>query len=304
VTVIDERPATAQAELLGVFEPGSPAWHAARANGIGGSEIAAVLGLSKWESAFSLWHRKRGLVPPREASTEMEAGRRLEPVICDVFAERHPDLELRRGGTFRHRERAYQIANPDELVYIDGSLAAIHEAKYALFPDDWGQEGTDEVPVYYQAQGRWYGDVFGVTRTYLTAFIGSTGEFREYVIDADEQDTATMRTAAEAFMRSVEHNVRPRIDGHEATFKTVKELPDGQFDVDVELYPLLRDQYFDALQALDAAKAEKNRAASLVLDRIDTGRRAMCLGERVATRTVRDGKTYSLQPARNRGNAA
>lgn len=292
------------AELLGVFEPGSPEWHAARADGIGGSEIAAVLGISGWESPFSLWHRKAGTVPPREANTEMEAGRRLEPVICDVFAERHPELHMTRGGTYRHRERTYQIANPDQLAYLDGVLAAIHEAKFALFPDGWGEEGTDEVPPYYQAQCRWYGDVFGVSRTYLTAFVGSTGEFREYVIDADEQDTVFMRERAEEFMASLAAGIQPSIDGHDATYRTVKAIPDGVEDVDIEIDFRTRDEYFDALNAFDAAKAEKQRTAAEVLTAIGTGRRAMFLGERVATRTVRNGKTHSLQPARNREIAA
>jgi putative phage-type endonuclease len=293
-----------EADLLGVFEPGSPEWHEARRNGVGGSEIAAVLGLSTWESAFSLWHRKNGTVPPREANTEMEAGRRLEPVICEVFAERHPELHMERGGTFRNRQRAYQIANPDQLAYLDGLLAAIHEAKFALYPDGWGEEGTDQVPPYYQAQCRWYGDVFGLTRTYLTVFIGSTGEFREYVIDADEQDAALMRERAEAFMASLAAGRQPPIDGHDATFRAVKAIPDGIEDVDVEVTPQMKDEYYDALDAFTAAEGEKRRAAAVILDAIGTGRRATCLSERVATRTVRNGKTFSLQPARNRGDQA
>ncbi|MDQ3578214.1 MAG: YqaJ viral recombinase family protein, partial [Actinomycetota bacterium] len=50
--------------FVGDFAPGSPEWHAARAQGLGGSEIAAVLGLSPWESRFSLWHRKTGTASP------------------------------------------------------------------------------------------------------------------------------------------------------------------------------------------------------------------------------------------------
>ena len=314
-------PAPHEAELIGVFTPGSPEWHEARRHGIGGSEIAAVLGISSWESAFSLWHRKNGSVPPREASTEMDAGRRLEPVICEVFTERHPEFWVARGGTYRNRARPYQIANPDGLIYpwectcgatgdvlcscLPGSEAiALHEAKFALYPDDWGTEGTDEVPPYYQAQCRWYQDVFGVTRTYLTVFIGSTGEFREYVIDSDADDTALMRQRAEVFMASLDAGQPPPIDGHDATFRAVKAIPDGMEDVDIEVTPQMKDEYFDALDAFNAAKWEKQRAAAALLDAIGTGRRATCLSDRVATRTVRNGKTFSLQPARNRGDAA
>lgn len=309
------------AELIGVFEPGSPEWHAARADGIGGSEIAALLGLSTWDSRFSLWHRKRGIVPPREASTEMDAGRRLEPVINQVFEERHPEFLVRKGGTYRSTARPYQIANPDGLCFPwqcacgaageflcsclpSDQIDAIHEAKFALFDDHWGEQGTDEVPVYYQAQCRWYMDVFDVRRCFLTVFIGSTGEFREYVIEPDAEDTATMRAEAEEFMRTLAQNIRPKIDGHTATYQVVKDLPEGQVDMDVEIWPLLRDQYFDALDAFTAAEAEKRRAAALILDQIKDGRRAVCLSERVATRTVRNGKTFSLQPARNRGTSS
>lgn len=308
MTAIDDRPIT-QAELLGVFEPGSPAWHAAREDGVGGSEIAAILGISPWESEFSLWHRKRKLVPARQANTEMDAGRRLESVICDVFEERHPEYRLQRTpGTFRNRERPWQIANPDGLLFgrtdSSGVPSALFEAKFALNAEKWGPEETGFVPLYYVAQARHYIDTFGVRRCFLMVFIGSTGEFREYEITADPEDARLMRAEAERFMRQVRENIRPKIDGHEQTLKTVKQMPDGMVDLDVEIWPLLRDQYFDALDAAKAAEMEKNRAAALVLDQIADGHRAVCMRKRVATRTVRDGKTFSLQPARNRGNAA
>jgi putative phage-type endonuclease len=300
------------AELLGVFEPGSPEWHAAREDGVGGSEIAALLGISPWESAFSLWHRKRKLASARMANTEMDAGRRLEPVIAEVFQERHPEFELRTAGTYRNRERRYQIANPDRLIYparrrpgADCSQpCGVFEAKFALSAADWGEELTAQAPLHYLAQTRWYLDALGLSVCHLMVFIGGTGEFREFVIKNDAEDRVTMRTAAEEFMQRVANNIRPKIDGHEATLRTVKALPDGMVDLDVEIWPLLRDQYFDALDAYKAAEFEKNRAAALVLDQIGDGHRAVCRRERVATRTVRDGKTYSLQPARNRERAA
>lgn len=309
MTVLTERPVAldlAAAEFLGVFEPGSPEWHAARADGIGGSEIAGVLDISPWESAFSLWHRKRGNVPPRMANVEMDAGRRLEPVICDVFAERHPDLRMEPTGTFRNRQRPWQIANPDRLLFDvfkpNTGPSAVLEAKYALNAEQWGSEESGRVPDHYVTQALWYLDTLGLDRCYLMVFIGSTGEFREYVINsAVPDDVRLMRGAGAEFMRQVNENIRPKIDGHEQTLRVVKQLPDGMVDVDVQVWPLLRDQYFDAIEASKAADEEKRRAQALVLDQIGDGHRALCGRERVATRTVRDGKTFSLQPARNRG---
>lgn len=307
MTLLDDRPATA-AELIGVFEVGSPRWHAARENGVGGSEIAALLNMSKWESHFSLWHRKKKHLPPQEQNTEMDAGRRLEPVICDVFAERHPEFIVRKAGTYRNRERPEQIANPDRLLFpadhagSEGGDALypseLLEAKFALFPDGWGEEGTDDVPVYYTAQTRWYLDVFGLSKCRLMVFIGSTGEFREYVVEADPVDAALMRERAADFMASLRENRKPPIDGHDRTYWAIKQLPDGVDDTGVEIDVLLAGRYLDAVDAAKAAKTEKQECAALILDALGNRVRAGSLGELVATRAVKaDGTTHSLRPA-------
>lgn len=313
--ILDAR--TVSAELIGVFPTGSPAWHAARAGGIGGSEIAAVLGLSAWESHFSLWHRKKGRIPPQMENTQMEAGKRLEPVICQKFADMHPELWVRTTGTWRNIDRPEQIANPDRLNYAFAHCEcgargdvlcscplpevpdSLLEAKFALYPDMWGEEGTDEIPPYYKAQARWYLDVFGLGRCYVAVFIGSTGEFREYIVEPDPEDTALMRARAEAFLRSLRENRRPSIDGHDQTYRAVKQLPDGVEDIVVDIGPILAGQYLDALEAYSAAKTEKQLRTSLILDALGNARRAKALGEHIATRAVRaDGTTHSLRAAR------
>ena len=50
---------------LGTYASGSPEWHAARNEQgvISGSEIGAILGLSPFKSAFTLWAEKVGLLP-------------------------------------------------------------------------------------------------------------------------------------------------------------------------------------------------------------------------------------------------
>ena len=48
------------ADLVTTAAAGTPEWHASRTRALGGSEIAAVVGLSPWQSAFGLWHLKRG----------------------------------------------------------------------------------------------------------------------------------------------------------------------------------------------------------------------------------------------------
>ncbi|MGW4493838.1 YqaJ viral recombinase family nuclease [Streptomyces sp. NPDC004376] len=282
--------------VVGWFEPGSEAWHAARAQGIGGSEIAAVLGLSPYESRFSLWHRKQGLIAPVEESEEMYWGKVHEPGICDRFATEHPDLDVTVAPTYRHPDRPWQIANPDRHAGPD-----LLEAKTSRDAEGWGEEGTDQIPVHYRAQCLWYMDVLGVTRCWVAVLIAGS-EYREYVVDYDEVEARFMREAGAEFMASLAAGDRPAIDGHSATYQTVRELPDGLDDVDVEIETALRDRFHLAQDAAWAAEDELTACKGLLLDAIDTGRRATCDQQRIATRTVRNGKTYQLLPARTRRN--
>jgi putative phage-type endonuclease len=276
------------AEFVGQFEVGSDDWHAARANGLGGSEIAAVLGLSKWESPLSLWLRKAQMIPlDTDDKPEMEAGRRLEPAICQKFADAH-DLGglLQPAATYRHSDRPWQIANPDRFIYdLDGNVVALLEAKFAIYDEEWGDPGTDEIPPYYLAQTRWYLEVFGLDTCYVEVFVGSQGEFREYVVKADATDQAFLTREAEQFMQSITAGQRPPIDGHDETYRAIRALHEGiEHDLDVELTSATFFEYLDALRAEKAAGEAKKKAASQVLEEMGEARRALFARERVAYR--------------------
>jgi putative phage-type endonuclease len=320
--------------VLGSFTPGSAEWYAARTNGVGGSEIAAVMGLSPYESAFSLWHRKQGLISPVEESPQMYWGTRLEPVILDEFARRHPEWVVRKAPTYAGPGRPWQIANPDgELVPAcgcglhdspccqpgTGTLAdcgpccpdcptcpteanrprELVEAKTARDDEGWGEEGTTEIPVHYRAQCLWYLDALGLSRCWVAVLIGGS-DYREYVVDYDPADALLLRRSGQRFMETVWGGERPAIDGHTATYQTVRVLPEGLDDVNIDIEPGLKDRFYAAQDGYWAAEDELTECKSRLLDAIGTGRRAFAGGERVATRTVRDGRTYQLLPARTR----
>lgn len=283
--------------VLGWFEPGTPEWHAARSNGIGGSEIAAVVGLSPYESRFSLWHRKKGLIGPVEESEEMYWGKEHEPAICRRFAREHPELELSLAPTYAHPDRPWQIANPDRHAGPD-----LLEAKTSRDAEGWGEEGTAQIPVHYRAQCLHYMDVTGARRCWVAVLIAGS-EYREYVVDYDEDEAQLLREAGARFMDDLARDNRPDIDGHSATYQAIREIPDGLDPVDVEITTALRDRFYAAQDAFWTAEDELTACKGELLDAIGTGQRAVCERQRIATRTVRDGATYSLMPARTRRNA-
>lgn len=281
---------------LGSWEPGSAEWSAARSSGLGGSEIAAVLGLSPWESRFSLWHRKKGIIPATPDNDAMSRGRRLEPVVASWFADEHPEYRVRRTGTWANRRRPWQIATPDRVLYARNGRGLL-EIKTSTEPDEWGAPGTDEVPIFYRCQVMWQLDTMGLSRAYV-AVLTTRLDFREYVVDWNAAEAEVLRTEAREFLDTLDRDERPDLDEHGATYRTVRELHPDIDDVEVEIDPALAERYRAAVAEHKVAEAAKQRATVEVLDALGTGRRAVVDGESIAIRVPGRGDAPpSLRPS-------
>ncbi|GGU52190.1 YqaJ viral recombinase family nuclease [Streptomyces lavendofoliae] len=283
--------------LLGTYTPGTPEWEQARAGlCITATEIAAVVGLSPWQSRFSLWHKKAGLpTAPFEPTPQMKWGSRFEDDVAEEFTERHPEHPLLTTGTWKHRDRDWQRATPDRL---HGDT--IVEIKTTTSPEGWGPDGSDEVPVHYRCQVLWQQDTLGLHRPARLAVLILPYDYREYVIEYDEDDAKTLRDAAERFLDDVRQGNRPDIDGADATYQTIRAQPAGREDRDVEIPFGLVIRWDDAYEAHQQASIELTKVRGEVLDWIGDGYRAVCEGRRIAYRTVNpDGSTLALQPYRS-----
>lgn len=63
-------------------------WLDARAQGIGGSDAATVLGLNPYKSPFALFAEKVGLTDPSAETEAMEWGKKLEAAILRAYSEK------------------------------------------------------------------------------------------------------------------------------------------------------------------------------------------------------------------------
>ena len=62
-------------------------WLAFRRGSIGGSDAGAVIGLSKWETPYSVWADKLGMTAAKEDNEAMRIGRDLEDYVAKRFCE-------------------------------------------------------------------------------------------------------------------------------------------------------------------------------------------------------------------------
>lgn len=259
-------------------------WLDARRAGIGASEIAAVMGISPWESPFSLFWRKT-MGWQTDDNANMSAGRRLEPVIADWWADQYPDHHVDPAGLWRSNDRPWQLSTPDRITDYAGHKELL-ECKAAGSWDGWGEPGTNEIPVYYRAQGIWQMDTLGVSRMRFAVLCGL--EFREYILRYDPADARIMRAAGQRFMDRLTSGEAPDLDGHDATVATLKRLHPSVQDVDVQVPVELAEAYRRARALRTRADAAVAGFEARIRAQLLDGRRAMCGRRLVASRSVFD----------------
>lgn len=273
-------------------------WHAARRDGIGASEISAVVGLNPWMSAFQLWHEKKGNLPGADPDNPLFYwGHALEPLVAARFTELHPDLYVAHAGTHRHSEREWQFANLDRLVLTAGEPDVPLEIKTTKYPDGWGPSGSDQIPVHVRCQVTQQMDVFSAPYAWVAVLIGGS-DYREYRIDFDEADATALREAGAAFWASLQTDDEPPIDASWSTYEAVRELHPEIDGEDIDLNPALYARYAASKADADSAADAHRQAKSELLAAIGTARRGLVNGIPVLRRQPARNGSVALYPVK------
>lgn len=290
------------AEPIGYLEPGTPEWAAARTERLGGSEVAPALGISNWDSPFTLWHRKRGLIGPAKESPSMYWGKLHEATLRAEYARRHPEVIVTQGDTWVN---GWRTGAPDGQCYVPELGVSEHpiklwEGKTASAFDayEWGDDGSDDpgaIPPYYRVQCLWYMDVVDVHALDLSVLIDNS-DYREYTVPWDPDEAAEIRTGAEAFWQTVVDDIRPPLDWSESTYDTVRELHPDIDGEDIEIPADVGDEFLISDLALKDAKEAARGARIILLDAMGTARRALVAGTPVARRQPHGSGSVALYP--------
>ncbi len=154
-------------------------WLAARAHGpdgsipiaIGGSDVAAIFGISPWKTPLDLWLEKSGKLMPDESENmwQKEMGHLLEPLVAKIFQHRTGYKIYQVKKMFQHPKYPWMLADVDYFVELPDGTTAILEIKTTNYnaKDHWWLNGEETVPVYYETQGRHYMAVMNVYRCFF-----------------------------------------------------------------------------------------------------------------------------------------
>ena len=166
-----------------------------RAKSLGGSDIGAVLGFSRYRSAVDVWLEKTGRAVHEADSLPIRFGTFAEEFVASEYAlstglplVSHPAGLVHPVYSYMHGHIDRFVCDSPSIFDESGSLVAsrILECKTAnpFASHEWGDLGSDQVPMAYLAQCIWYMAITGIEQADLAVLMGNA-DFRIYEIHRD-----------------------------------------------------------------------------------------------------------------------
>ncbi|GHU71880.1 hypothetical protein FACS1894184_19230 [Clostridia bacterium] len=230
-------------------------WLAMRRKGIGGSDCAAILGRSRWKSAYSVWVDKMGYADNKETEA-LRQGRDFEEYVAKRFVEETGKRVYRANQMYIRKDKPWMLANIDRRVFDDGvSISGLEcktsnglwlrEFKNGAYPDEY----------YFQCQH--YMAVTGAKKWYLCVLVFQQ-EPQVYEILRDEDDIRILEDAEEAFWKNhIETAIEPPIDGSDSTARALGRFysrPDSTMVINETDILERLTSIKDALKDIEASK--------------------------------------------------
>jgi putative phage-type endonuclease len=157
---------------------------------IGGSDIGAILGLSRFKTPLEVWMEKTGKDVKKADSLPLRFGSFAESFVANEYSRATGFELLHDESAHIHPNHSYMSAHIDRFVLSadqDKSPTRILECKTAspFTSSDWGEAGSDEVPMSYLCQCVWYMAITGIEQCDLAVLFGNS-DFRIYEITRDK----------------------------------------------------------------------------------------------------------------------
>lgn len=233
-------------------------WLAARLKGVGGTDIATLMGANKYQTIFDAWSDKTNPNPVEESSEAMWWGSQTEALTVERF-EQETGLTTKRAGTYAHRKHPHHLINPDRFT-SDGGVLEVkdHESLSEAGKTVLSGEVTDHA----WCQLQWAMHVTGRSHGWFAAKVGK----RAVVLGPyPRNDAAIGRMVEKAnwFWNLVQEGTPPPIDFDTITAEEVAlRFPtvEPESTVEVEALPL-PELVLDDLTRLAELRATGEKAA-------------------------------------------
>lgn len=266
---------------------------------IGGSDMAAILGLSPWKTPYQLWLEKTGQhieEPNPQREKFYRRGKLMEPVVIQMAKEEYGLEIIAHNQRYTDPELPFLACEIDfEWMDLTGPQNADVKTVNPRVASHWGEQGTDEIPVYYTVQFLFGQMIRQRERTLCTALIGAD-DLRIYRVERDEEMIGYIRRKAIEFWEMVETREAPPITTLEDVNLAWPKDSGKVIQATDEIAEMIdRHKLLGRSIAGDEAKRE---LLELDIFRFMEGHTEIVDGDgkRLATRKLQERKGYTVQP--------
>ena len=174
-------------------------WLDQRKKGIGGSDVAAIMGISPWKSPLEVWLEKTGRAsaPDLSEKESVAMGVELESDVLNMYRRRHPGSRSQRvNAILTSKVRPWAQASLDGITRDPELGWGVLEIKTGSKESEW----ADGVPLHYLTQVTHYLSVTGYAFADVAALIGDYGlHYHEYRVMRDEDDLQSVVESVDEF---------------------------------------------------------------------------------------------------------
>ena len=209
-------------------------WLVSRRRGIGGSDVAKVLGLSKYSSPYQIWMDKTGKIEIDTSETSEAAywGHQMEEVVAKEFEKRTGKKVRVSNKIYFHKDYPFLLANVDRVVVGEDAILECKTASEYL-KDAWAD---DEIPIAYLAQVQHYLNVLNRKKAYIACLIGGNKFVWKEIQRDDELIEQMTERLVDFWENNVLADVAPPVDGNESTTEFISKLYSSDYlDNSIEL---------------------------------------------------------------------
>lgn len=168
-------------------------WLQWRKKGIGGSDVAAALGLSPYRTARELYFDKIGVEPvigQEDKSIMFEIGHLLEDVVAQIFAKKTGFTVVRDQMMYQHPLFPFMLADVDRFLELPGGKRGILECKTAHVDMQY-KWANGAVPRHYEMQVKHYLSVMNLDVAYIACLFSNREDdfvWRKIERDYEEEE--------------------------------------------------------------------------------------------------------------------
>jgi len=269
-------------------------WLGERRRGIGGSDAAKVLGVSRWGGPLSVYLEKKGLYIPDDPGEPAYWGTVLEDVVAREFEKRSGLRVQRQNKIFTHPDYPWMLANIDRRIVGQNKGLECKTASNFM-GDEW--EG-DELPDAYYIQIQHYMAVMGWEACWVACLIGGQRYVQKEVQRNPELINTIIEKEREFWEEHFLKDVPPPVTPFDNPNSLWPEQTDDDMVQDIDEETITIAQSLAGVQAtIKGLENEEERLKGILKSKIGemAGIQGICSWKQAKSKMVTDWQSVAIE---------